>query len=45
MADNEQAEGAAEGADAAPPNKGKLKLIIAAAGFSSSSAAARAGSS
>jgi flagellar FliL protein len=29
MADNEPAEGAAEGAEAAPP-KGKLKLIIAA---------------
>lgn len=33
MADNEQAEGAADGADAAPSKKGKLKLIIAAAGF------------
>ena len=32
MADNEQAEGA-DGADAASPKKGKLKLIIAAAGF------------
>ena len=33
MADNEQAEGAAEGAEAAPAKKGKLKLIIAVAGF------------
>jgi flagellar protein FliL len=32
MAENEQAEGA-DGADAAPSKKGKLKLIIAAAGF------------
>jgi len=32
MADNEQAEGA-DGAEAASPKKGKLKLIIAAAGF------------
>jgi flagellar FliL protein len=33
MADNEQADGAAEGAEvAAPPSKGKLKLIIAAVG-------------
>lgn len=32
MADNEQAEGAADGAEAAP-KKGKLKLIIAAVGF------------
>lgn len=32
MADNEQAEGA-DGAEAAPSKKGKLKLIIAAAGF------------
>jgi flagellar protein FliL len=32
MADNEQAEGAAEGADGAGP-KSKLKLIIAAASF------------
>ena len=32
MADNEQAEGAADG-EAAPSKKGKLKLIIAAAGF------------
>ena len=32
MAENEQAEGAAEGAEAAPPKKGKLKLIIAAVG-------------
>jgi flagellar protein FliL len=32
MADNEQAEGA-DGADAAPTKKGKLKLIIAVAGF------------
>ena len=33
MADKEQAEGAADGAEAAPSKKGKLKLIIAAAGF------------
>ena len=32
MADNE-AEGAADGAEAAPSKKGKLKLIIAVAGF------------
>jgi flagellar FliL protein len=32
MADSE-AEGAAEGAEAIPPKKGKLKLIIAVAGF------------
>jgi len=32
MADNEQAEGAGDG-EAAPPKKGKLKLIIAAVGF------------
>ena len=32
MADNEQAEGA-DGAEAASSKKGKLKLIIAAAGF------------
>ena len=32
MAENEQAEGA-DGAEAAPTKKGKLKLIIAAAGF------------
>jgi flagellar FliL protein len=32
MADNEQAEGAVDG-EAAPAKKGKLKLIIAAAGF------------
>src|SRR5882757_5406233 len=32
MADNEQAEGGADGAEAAP-KKGKLKLIIAAVGF------------
>jgi flagellar FliL protein len=32
MADNEQAEGA-DGAEAASPKKGKLKLIIAVAGF------------
>jgi flagellar FliL protein len=32
MADNE-AEGAADGAEAAPAKKGKLKLIIAVAGF------------
>ena len=32
MAENEQAEGA-DGAEAAPAKKGKLKLIIAAAGF------------
>ena len=34
MADNEPAEGAADGAEAAPAKKsGKLKLIIAAVGF------------
>jgi flagellar FliL protein len=33
MADNEQADGAADGADATPSKKGKLKLIIAAVGF------------
>ena len=34
MAENEQAEGAAaEGAEGAPAKKGKLKLIIAVAGF------------
>jgi flagellar FliL protein len=33
MADNEQAEGAAEGAEAVPAPKGKLKLIIAAVGL------------
>ena len=33
MADNEQAEGGADGTEAAPAKKGKLKLIIAAAGF------------
>jgi flagellar FliL protein len=33
MADNEQAEGGADGAEAASAKKGKLKLIIAAAGF------------
>ena len=33
MADNEQAEGAADGAEAAPAKKGKLKLIIAVVGF------------
>jgi len=33
MADNEQAEGAAEGTDAAAAPKGKLKLIIAVAGL------------
>ena len=33
MADNEQAEGAGEGAEAAAPPKGKLKLIIAAVGL------------
>jgi flagellar FliL protein len=33
MADNEQADGAADGADGAPSKKGKLKLIIAAVGF------------
>jgi flagellar FliL protein len=33
MADNEQAEGAAEGADGVPAPKGKLKLIIAAVGL------------
>jgi flagellar FliL protein len=32
MADNEPAEGAAEATEAAPAPKGKLKLIIAAAG-------------
>jgi flagellar FliL protein len=32
MADNEQADGAAEAGEAAPAPKGKLKLIIAAAG-------------
>ena len=32
MADNEQAEGA-DGAEAAPAKRGKLKLVIAAAGF------------
>jgi flagellar protein FliL len=32
MAENEAAEGA-DGADAVPPKKGKLKLIIAVAGF------------
>jgi flagellar protein FliL len=31
MADNELAEGAADGTEAAPPPKGKLKLIIAGA--------------
>jgi flagellar FliL protein len=33
MADNELAEGAADGIEAAPAPKGKLKLIIAAAGL------------
>jgi flagellar FliL protein len=33
MADNEQAEGAAEGTEAAPAPKGKLKLMIAAVGL------------
>src|SRR4051795_12099173 len=33
MANNEQADGAADGADAAPSKKGKLKLFIAAVGF------------
>ncbi len=33
MADNEQAEGAADGAEAAPSRKGKLKLLIAVGGF------------
>jgi flagellar FliL protein len=33
MADNEQAEGGADGTEAASAKKGKLKLIIAAAGF------------
>jgi flagellar protein FliL len=33
MADNEAEGGAAEAAEAAPSKKGKLKLIIAAAGF------------
>ena len=32
MADNEQADGAAEGAEAVPAPKGKLKLIIAVVG-------------
>ena len=33
MADSEQADGAAEGAEALPAPKGKLKLVIAAAGL------------
>jgi flagellar FliL protein len=33
MADNEQADGGADGTEAASAKKGKLKLIIAAAGF------------
>lgn len=33
MADKEQADGGADGAEAAPAKKGKLKLIIAAIGF------------
>jgi flagellar FliL protein len=33
MADNEQAEGAAEATEAAPASKGKLKLIIAVVGL------------
>jgi flagellar FliL protein len=33
MADNDQVEGAAETAEAAPASKGKLKLIIAAVGL------------
>ena len=33
MAESEQADGAAEGAEATPAPKGKLKLIIAAAGL------------
>jgi flagellar FliL protein len=33
MADNEQVEGAAGGAEAVPPPKSKLKLIIAAVGL------------
>jgi flagellar FliL protein len=33
MADNEQADGAAEGAEVVAAPKGKLKLIIAVAGF------------
>jgi flagellar FliL protein len=33
MAENEQAEGAADGADGAPAKKSKLKLIIAVVGF------------
>jgi flagellar protein FliL len=33
MADNEQEGAAAEAGEAAPPKRGKLKLIIAAAGF------------
>jgi flagellar FliL protein len=33
MAENEQAEGATEGAESAPSKKGKLKLLIAVGGF------------
>ena len=33
MADNEQVEGAGEGTEAAPAPKGKLKIMIAAAGL------------
>ena len=33
MADNEQADGAAEGAEAVAAPKGKLKLIIAVGGL------------
>jgi flagellar FliL protein len=33
MAENEKAEGATDGAEAAPAKKSKLKLIIAAVGF------------
>ena len=39
MADNEQAEGAVDGAEAAPAKKGKLKLIIAVGRRSSPSSA------
>jgi hypothetical protein len=45
MADNEQAEGAADGTEAAPSKAGKLKLVIAAVGSSPSWGAAPAGSS
>src|SRR6266702_2024548 len=33
MADNEQAEAGADGTEATPAKKGKIKLIIAAVGF------------